>query len=124
MSWFKKKKNVVIGEDIVTEERIAKLERLVSFLCHHNKDDVVLDSYPRYSSYLTGYSVYTATYIVNNEVKTVEMRSFSEENPFEVTINKAKTAVIRIGKRYFMIDKPTGATVEVTDLDIGKENPS
>lgn len=123
MSWFKKKKYVMIGEDTDTKERIAKLERLVGFLCHHDRDDVELKAdriyYPYFSS-----GVYRATYIVNNEVKTVEMRSFHENETAEVTINKGNMIVVRIGERYFAIDKPTGTVMEVTDLDICKGNLS
>lgn len=124
MSWFKKKKYVMIGEDTDTKERIKKLERLVDFLCHHDRDDVVPELHELYYPYSLGIVTLEATYIANNEVKTVVIGRYPRDKAEKVTVSQGKLPVVRIGERYFAIDKPTGTVMEVTDLDIGKGNLS
>lgn len=124
MSWFKKKKYVLIGEKTDTEERIAKIERLVDFLCHHDRNDVVPEVHIFGYSYSLDIVTLKATYIANNEVKTVVIGNFSRNEADEAVVIHGKIPVVRIGKRSFAIDKPTGTAIEVTDLDICKGNLS
>lgn len=124
MSWFKKKKHAIIDNDTVTEKRIAKLEELVDFLCYHDRDDVIPDWHQLYYPYSTRCVKFEATYIANNEVKTVVIGTFCEDEIADAVIIQGKMPVARVGKRYFAIDKPSGTVIEVTDLDICKGNLS
>lgn len=124
MSWFKKKKYVMIGEDTDTKERIAKLERLVDFLCDNDGNDVTLELHELYYPYSLDTVVLKATYIANNEVKTVVIGRYNRDKAEKATVSQGKLPVVRIGERYFAIDKPTGTVIEVTDLDICKGNLS
>lgn len=124
MNPFKKKKYAMVGDDNTKdlEKRIGKLEGLVDFLCHHDKDAVVIDRGFVCPS-MTGGNVarYCATYLSKRGIKTAEIGFFPYGENAHVTTNNEHMAVVEISNRHFMIDKATGTVVEVTEFCKDKE---
>lgn len=121
MSFFKKKKYVMIGEDKSQQEKINKLECLVGFLCRYNRDDVVVKADYDYLPSYTGYMKFRAIYIANDNVKEVNLGCHHKDETAEVTFNKKHMAIVRIGEKHLMIDKSQGTVTDISDLYVGGE---
>lgn len=124
MSLFKRKKYVPLGNCDANKdltERIKKLESLVEFLCHKDKDEIVLETSIAYTGYSYRVVKYEVSYISYNEIKKVSLGTYTDDITASITLNKKHMAIVRIGEIHLMIDKDRGTVADITELYAGGE---